>query len=101
MATTFTGLQREIDFAEDVVRNYPANSLLVAVDLNQTKISAPIAAFFNRNAESNSVHKIAVLGVSRLRRIWYAKVRHVTWPKPVRFFDDYEQAKDWLVGESY
>jgi hypothetical protein len=95
------GLGREIDAAEDVLHNYPANSLLVAINLHGTRISAPIVDFFNRNTRNPAIHKFAIVGISGSRRFWYEKVKHVTWPKPHRFFDDYEQAKDWLVGESF
>ena len=95
------GLQREIDAAEAVLRSFPDNSLLVAINLYGTQISAPIASFFNRNTHNPTIHKFAIVGMSGRRRLWCEKVQHVTWPKPNRFFDDYEQAKDWLVGESF
>lgn len=95
------GLQREIDAAEEVLRTYPDNSLLVAINLYGTRISAPIAAFLKRNTHDPAIHKFAIIGMTGLRRLWCERVQHVTWPKPRRFFDDYEQAKDWLVGESF
>lgn len=94
------GLQCEIDAAEEVLRSYPDNSLLVAINLYGTPISAPVVGFFKRNAHNPSIHKFAIIGVSGPRRFWCERVQHVTWPKSCRFFDDYEQAKDWLVGES-
>ena len=95
------GLQREIDAAETVLCSYPDNSLLVAINLYGTRISIPIASFFNRNTHNPTIHKFAIIGVSGQRRFWCKKVQHVTWPAPHRFFDDYEQAKDWLVGEPF
>ena len=95
------GLQREIDAAETVLCNAPDNSLLVAINLYGTQISAPIASFFSRNSHSRAIHKFAIVGISGPRRFWYEKAQHITWPIAHRFFDDYEQAKDWLVGESF
>jgi hypothetical protein len=93
------GLAREIAVAEDVVRNYPPDSVLVAVNLYNAALPEPVIAFFIRNAASSSIQKMAVIGFSGLRRLWYEKVRHIRWPRVVRFFDDYEQAKKWLVTE--
>ncbi len=95
------GLQREIETAEDVLRHAKANSLLVAVNLYGTQISAPIVSFFNRNTQNHAIHKFAIIGMSGPRRFWCEEVQHVTWPGPHRFFDDYELAKDWLVGELF
>ena len=95
------GLQREIDAVETVLCNSPDNSLLVAINLYGTQISGPIAGFFNRNTHSRAIQKFAIVGVSGPRRLWCEKIQHVTWPTPHRFFGDYEQAKDWLVGESF
>jgi hypothetical protein len=95
------GLQCEIDAAETVLCNSPDNSLLVAINLYGTQISAPIACFLNRNTHRRAIQKFAIVGVSRPRRFWCEKIRRVAWPTPHRFFDDYEQAKDWLVGESF
>jgi len=94
-------LQAEIEASDAVIRQQSPDSLLVAVDLCNTPISPEIAAFFQDNAgrQPNPIHKLAVLGVSRWQRLWYRLTRRVTWPRSTRFFDDYEQAKDWLVAE--
>jgi hypothetical protein len=42
----------------------------------------------------------AILGLSDFQRWWYRRVRHVIWPAQSRFFQDWEQAKDWLVNEN-
>ncbi len=94
-----SGLCREIEAAEAVLRERPANSVLVAVDLNNTPITDDIAGFFARSAQHASIHKIAILGLSRRQRFWCTNVQRVPWPKAGKFFDDYETAKDWLVAE--
>jgi hypothetical protein len=76
--------------------------LLVAIDLSDTAGWPEITAFFNANAgrARNPIRKRAILGLSNFQRWWYQRVRRVVWPKQSRFFNDWEQAKAWLVGES-
>jgi hypothetical protein len=95
------GLLAEIEVSDTVIRQQPENSLLVAVVLYKTKMTPEIAEFFSINAHrpQNPVRKMAILYVSDFRRLWYTRVKRVSWPKATRFFDDYEQAKSWLVKD--
>ncbi len=95
------GLQSEIAASQAVIDQRPANSLLVAVDLNNTPVTPEIVAFFNANADrpQNPIRRVAILGVSDFQRWWYRRVKHVVWPKQSRFFQDWQLAKDWLVSE--
>jgi hypothetical protein len=96
------GLIAEIEASDAVIRQQREDSLLVAVDLCKMEMTPEIAEFFRVNASRprNPIRKMAVLYVTSGRRLWYRLTRRVTWPKQARFFDDYEKAKDWLVGEA-
>ena len=95
------GLKAEMQVAEAVIENQPENSLLLAVDLRQTAMSPELAAFFNRHAAPahNPIRKMAILGISGLRRLWYGWTQGITWPRNAAYFEDYEKAKDWMVSE--
>ena len=94
-------LMAEIAASQAVIDQQPENSLLVAVDLSDSTLTPEIAAFFKTNARpaGNPIRRLAILGVSDFQRWWYRRVKHVTWPKQSRFFQDWEKAKDWLVSE--
>ncbi len=95
------GLQAEIAASQAVIDQQAENSLLVAVDLSDATLTPEIADFFNTNARHarNPIRRLAILGLSDFQRLWYRYVKHVNWPKQSRFFQDWEQAKDWLVSE--
>lgn len=96
-------LVAEIAVSQAVIDQQVENSLLVAVDLNDTKLMPEITAFFNSyaNRTRNPIRKMAILGLSDFQRFWYRRVKHVAWPKKSRFFADWEKAKDWLVIEKF
>jgi hypothetical protein len=95
------GLLAEMKTAEAVMDKQGENSLLVAVDCHQTEMMAELAGFFKTCASrpKNPIRKLAILGISGFQRTWYHWTRRVVWPKNARFFADYEDAKDWLIGE--
>ena len=95
------GLLAEIAASQVVIDQHPENSLLVAVDLSDTPFTPEIVAFFtaNANPHRNPIRRLAILGIPDFQRRWYHHVKHVVWPKPSRFFSDWEQAKAWLVSE--
>jgi hypothetical protein len=96
------GLMLEITASDEVLKKQADYSLLAALDLHHTSLMAPIAQFINQISMPHSpFRKIAFVGVSDLRRAWYSLARGVRWPKNAAFFDDYEQAKDWLVSEGF
>jgi len=97
------GLHIEIEYSDLVIKQQPANSLLVAVVLHKTKITPEIIEFFRINAvrEHNPIRKMAVLFLPDYRRFWYRWVQHGIWPDHTCFLDDYEQAKKWLISDSF
>jgi hypothetical protein len=92
-------LVAEIAAAQAVIDRAGKNSLLIAVDLNDATLSGDIIAFFKCYAGQalHPVRRMAILGVSGFQRCRHRRV----WPKTARFFDDWEQAKKWLVTERF
>jgi hypothetical protein len=96
------GLLAEMKAAQAVIGQRGANSLLVAVDCHQTQMMDELVQFFKTySSQPNPIRKLAILGISSFQRTWYRWTRQVVWPKNARFFADYEEAKDWLIGEKY
>ncbi len=97
------GLLAEIAASQSVIRGQPANSLLVAAVLPPAGMAPELIEFLNACScpDRNPIHKMAILGVSGWQRFWHARMKGVVWPNNARFFDDYELAKDWLVGEAF
>ena len=95
------GLRNEIEVSDVVIKQQAENSLLVAIVLHQTKMTPEIVGFFRTNAERrpNPIHKMAVLFLPGARRGGDRGGQHGGWPRPTRFLNDYEQAKEWLVKE--
>ena len=94
------GLLAEMNTAQAVISQRGANSLLVAVDCHQTEMMDELVQFFKTySSQPNPIRKLAILGISSFQRTWYRWTRRVVWPKNARFFADYEEAKDWLIGE--
>jgi len=62
-------------------------------------MTSEIEEFFRVNAtrSPNPIRKMAILYVSDIQRFWYKVINRVQWPKNTKFFDDYEEAKEWLV----
>ena len=92
-------LQAEIEMSDTVIRQQPEDSLLVTVVLYKTKMTPEIEEFFrvNTTRSPNPIRKMAILYVSDIQRFWYQVINRVQWPKNTKFFDDYEEAKEWLV----
>jgi hypothetical protein len=94
------GLLAEMNTAQAVIGKQGENSLLVAVDCHQTEMMAELVQFFKTySSPPNPIRKLAIVGISGFQRGWYRFTKRVVWPKNARFFADYEEAKDWLIGE--
>lgn len=96
-------LAREIEVSDATICQQPAGSLLLAVDLCRTHLNPQIIAFFEANARRNPnpIRKLAVVNLSRFQQFWRRRIRPMVWPSHTRFFDDWEQAKDWLVSDRF
>lgn len=94
-------LKVELDASEAVIASQAENSLLVTVDLHLTEMVPEIIEFmrYNSNRPGNPIRKMAILGVSPAKKIWYQLRHHVQWHRNSAFFSDFEAAKDWLISE--
>ena len=97
------GLQSEIEAVEAILATQERNSLLVVVDMALTDMGPELIAFLNAHAgqASDPIRKMAIVGISGPKRIWYRLARKVAWPKHARFFDGHEPAKAWLIAEGF
>ena len=96
-------LRAEIEAVEAILRQKERNTVLVVVDLALTDIGPEVMAFLNAHAgqEGDPIRKMAIIGISPARKIWYHLVKKVAWPKHARFFDEHEKAKPWLISENF
>jgi len=71
--------------------------------MRKPTVTPELVGFFKVNAsrEKNPIHKLAIIGVSGFERFWLHSMKGILWPKNAAFFMDYEEAKDWLVGEKF
>jgi hypothetical protein len=95
------GIRAEIAGVEEILGKQPWNSVLADVDLAYTQMTPELVAFFQAHpgGREDPIRRMAIIGISPLRRAWYRVVKKVTWPTQARFFDEQEKAKAWLVGE--
>ncbi len=95
-------LQAEIEAVESILRQKERGTVLAVVDLALTDIGPEAAAFLSAHAgqEGDPIRKMAIIGVSPMRRLWYRLARKIFWPRHTRFFDEHEKAKPWLISEN-
>jgi hypothetical protein len=96
-------LQAEIEAVEAILRQKERNTVLAVVDLALTGMSPEVIAFLQAHAgqQGDPIRKMAIIGISSLRRVWYRLVKKVAWPRQARFFDEHEKAKPWLLSEQF
>jgi hypothetical protein len=96
------GIRTEIDAVEAILSQQPWNSVLVVLDIALTQLTPELVAFINTHPGGNPdpIRKMAIVGISPLRRAWYHRFKKVTWPKTALFFAGHEPAKAWLIGEA-
>ena len=96
-------LQEEIEAVEAILRQKERNTVLAVVDLALTDIGPEVIAFLNAHAgqEGDPIRKMAIVGISAMRQVWYRLVKKVSWPTHARFFDEHEKAKPWLTSEQF
>ncbi len=97
------GLAAEIQAVETFMWQQLPDSMVVALNLDDTQLTPELVEFFKKSSkrEKNPIRKLAILGVSAWQRIWYQQAKGIVWPKNAKFFDDWEKAKAWLVGEGF
>ena len=95
-----TAVKAELAEVQKVVTAQPINSVLVLSDFRDTSVGSELLSSMNAasNATKEYVHKTAVLGVTGMKRKLADLLTALTG-QPLKYFDDIEAAKDWLVQE--
>jgi hypothetical protein len=93
-------VKAELEEVQKVVIAQPRDSVLVLSDFRDTSVGSDLLASMNAasNATKDHVHKTAVLGVTGMKRKLADLLTALTG-QPLKYFDDMDSAKDWLVEE--
>lgn len=93
-------VKAELDEVQKVVTSQPKDSVLVLSDFRDTSVGSDLLSSMNAasNATKAYVHKTAVLGVTGMKRRLADLLTALTG-QPLKYFDDIESAKNWLVEE--
>ena len=90
----------ELAEVQKIVTSEPLNSVLVLSDLRDTNIGSDLLPAMNAAsaATKDYVHRTAVLGVVGMKRK-LADLLSTLTGQELKYFDDLESAKSWLVEE--
>jgi len=93
-------VKAELAEVQQVVMSQPMDSTLVLSDFRDTNVGSDLLSAMNSAsaATKGHVHKTAVLGVSGMKRKLADLLTAITG-QPLKYFDDLEAAKNWLVNE--
>ena len=93
-------VKAELAEVQKIVLGEPQNSVLVLSDLRDTNVGSDLLPTMNAasTATKNYVRKTAVLGVAGMKRKLADMLTALTG-QPLKYFDDIESAKNWLVEE--
>jgi hypothetical protein len=91
-------VKAELEEVQKVVIAQPRDSLLVLCDFRDTAVGSDLLSSMNAasNMTKDHVHKTAVLGVTGMKQKLADLLTSLTG-QPLKYFDDIEEAKDWLV----
>lgn len=95
-----SAVKAELDEVQKIVIAQPKDSVLVLSDFRDTSVGSDLLASMNAasNATKDHVHKTAVLGVTGMKRKLADLLTALTG-QPLKYFDNVELAKDWLVQD--
>jgi hypothetical protein len=93
-------VKAELAEVQKIVLAEPKNSVLVLSDLRDTNIGSDLIPIMNAasTATKSHVRKTAVLGVSGMKRKLADLLTALTGQQ-LKYFDDIESAKIWLIEE--
>ena len=93
-------VKAELAEVKKVVLSEPQGSVLVLTDMRDTNVGSDLLPAMNAasTATKAHIHKTAVLGVIGMKRK-LADLLSTLTGQPLKYFDDIEAAKDWLVEE--
>ncbi len=93
-------VRAELTEVQKVVVAEPKDSVLVLSDFRDTNVGSELLSSMNEasTATKAHVHKTAVLGVTGMKRKLADLLTALTG-QSLKYFDDMEVAKNWLVEE--
>lgn len=93
-------VKTELAEVQKIVLGEPNNSVLVLSDLRDTNIGSDLLPIMNAASTTTKDHvrKTAVLGVIGVKRKLADLLTALTG-QPLKYFDDIESAKNWLIEE--
>lgn len=93
-------VKAELEEVQKIVKAQPADSVLVLSDFRDTQIGSDLLTILNAASAATKahVHKTAVLGVTGIKRKLADLLTALTG-QPLKYFDDPEAAKKWLVED--
>jgi len=95
-----TAVKTELAEVQQVVLSEPEYSVLALSDMRDTNVGSDLLPAMNAAsaATKNHIRKTAVLGVVGMKRKLADLLTALTG-QPLKYFDDIESAKNWLVEE--
>jgi len=93
-------VKAELAEVQEVVKAQPNNSVLVLTDMRDTNVGSDLLPAMNAASAATKayVHKTAVLGVTGIKRRLADMLTSLTG-QPLKYFDDIDAAKSWLVED--
>ncbi|HXF84116.1 MAG TPA: hypothetical protein VNK49_01900 [Anaerolineales bacterium] len=93
-------VKAELEEVQKVVTAQPLNSVLVLSDFRDTHVGSDLLPLMNAASAATKayVRKTAVLGVVGIKRK-LADLLTMLTGQPLKYFDDIESAKQWLVED--
>jgi hypothetical protein len=93
-------VKTELEEVQKIVTAQPKDSVLVLSDFRDTNVGSDLLASMNAASAATKayVHKTAVLGVTGMKRKLADMLIALTG-QPLKYFDDIEAAKNWLIQE--
>jgi hypothetical protein len=90
----------ELAEVQSIIKAQPLDSALVLSDFRDTSVGSDLLPAMNTASAATKayVHKTAVLGVTGMKRKLADLLTALTG-QPLKYFDDIESAKDWLVED--
>lgn len=93
-------VRKELAAVQEIVTAEPKDSVLVLSDFRDTNVGSELLSSMNAASAATKayVHKTAVLGVTGMKRKLADLLTALTG-QSLKYFDDFESAKNWLVEE--
>ena len=93
-------VKTELAEVQKIVVSEPVNSVRVLSDFRDTTVGTDLLSAMNTASAATKahVHKTAVLGVTGMKRKLADLLTALTG-QPLKYFDDMEAAKNWLIED--